>query len=141
MKQYSIVIMTILVIIVDQLSKWLVINSNHGHIINDGVALSIFRGNYYLGLVLNFIGLLIIGYLLSKELNNKLISLLSFSLILGGGLSNLIDRIFRSGVIDFISFKDIPVFNIADSFIIFGVFLILIQFLLKLDVFKKIHSK
>ena len=60
--------------------------------------------------------------------------------ILGGGLGNLIDRVFRSdGVIDFISVKfyglfgmeRFPVFNIADSSIVIFGFLILITFFLE----------
>jgi len=41
-------------------------------------------------------------------------------LILGGGLSNLIDRISLGYVIDFIDFRIWPVFNIADSAITIG---------------------
>ena len=60
--------------------------------------------------------------------------------ILGGGLGNLIDRIFRSdGVVDFVSVKfyglfgmdRFPVFNVADSsIVVFGI-LILITFIIE----------
>jgi signal peptidase II len=60
--------------------------------------------------------------------------------ILGGGLGNLIDRVFRSeGVIDFVSVKfyglfwmdRFPVFNVADSsIVVFGI-LILITFIIE----------
>jgi signal peptidase II len=45
-------------------------------------------------------------------------------LVLGGGIGNLVDRIFRSTggqVIDFIDFHVWPVFNIADACIVVGV--------------------
>jgi signal peptidase II len=42
-------------------------------------------------------------------------------LIVTGLLSNLIDRIFRGYVVDFIDFKFWPVFNVADSLITIGV--------------------
>lgn len=60
--------------------------------------------------------------------------------ILGGGIGNLIDRIFRSdGVVDFVSVRfyglfgmeRFPVFNVADSsIVVFGI-LILITFLIE----------
>lgn len=60
--------------------------------------------------------------------------------ILGGGIGNLIDRIFRpDGVVDFVSVKfygllgmeRFPVFNVADSsIVVFGI-LILITFLIE----------
>ena len=50
-------------------------------------------------------------------------------MVLGGGLGNLIDRVFRSTggrVVDFIDLHVWPVFNVADSFIVTGVALLLI---------------
>lgn len=44
-----------------------------------------------------------------------------FGLICGGILGNLMDRIFYSGVIDFIDFRFWPVFNLADTFIVSGI--------------------
>ena len=45
------------------------------------------------------------------------------SFILAGGISNVIDRVFRGYVLEFIDFKELinlPVFNIADLFILTG---------------------
>lgn len=50
-------------------------------------------------------------------------------MVLGGGLGNLIDRVFRSTggrVVDFIDLHVWPIFNVADSFIVIGVALLLI---------------
>lgn len=50
-------------------------------------------------------------------------------LVLGGGLGNLIDRVFRSTdgrVVDFIDLHVWPIFNVADSFIVIGVAVLLI---------------
>lgn len=54
---------------------------------------------------------------------------LCLGMVLGGGLGNLIDRVFRSTggrVVDFIDLHVWPVFNVADSFIVIGVVLLLI---------------
>jgi signal peptidase II len=51
---------------------------------------------------------------------------LALGLVLGGALSNLADRLFRShhgGVVDFIDFHWWPTFNVADAAIVVGVFL------------------
>lgn len=44
-----------------------------------------------------------------------------YILLLTGIIGNLIDRIFRGHVIDFINFKIWPVFNFADVFIVIGI--------------------
>ena len=58
------------------------------------------------------------------------IVLVAYSLVIGGSLGNLIDRIIRGHVIDFIDVKifgcNFPIFNIADTFIVIGVFLLII---------------
>jgi signal peptidase II len=60
---------------------------------------------------------------------------IAMSLILGGALGNLIDRVFRGYVIDFLEFyiKDFhwPTFNFADSCITVGAFLLIIVFLVR----------
>jgi signal peptidase II len=53
-------------------------------------------------------------------------TLVAISLVLGGGISNIIDRIFRGGVLDFIKILFIPNFNIADVCICTGWVLIVI---------------
>jgi signal peptidase II len=55
--------------------------------------------------------------------------LIPVGMVLGGGLGNLADRLFRSAdgrVVDFIDFHVWPIFNIADASIVIGVGLILI---------------
>ncbi|MGB9858043.1 MAG: signal peptidase II [Dictyoglomaceae bacterium] len=55
----------------------------------------------------------------------------SFSFIFAGILGNLYDRIVYGYVIDFISIGKFPVFNLADSFISFGIFLSILNLLKK----------
>lgn len=49
-------------------------------------------------------------------------------LMLGGGISNLFDRFFYGGVLDFISLPLVPVFNLADALIVSGVLVLLVDF-------------
>ncbi len=75
-----------------------------------------------------------------KKINNKL-HLVTAVMIISGGLGNLIDRIFRGYVVDFIcvEFIDFPVFNFADILVTCGSFL-LIGYLL-FDIYKESKSK
>ena len=56
----------------------------------------------------------------------------SYSLLIGGALGNLIDRIIHGAVFDFIRIHyadyDFPIFNLADSYITIGSILLLLQF-------------
>ncbi len=52
----------------------------------------------------------------------------ALSMQFAGAIGNLVDRIFRGPVTDFISVGDFPVFNIADSSITVGVGLLLLTF-------------
>ena len=73
----------------------------------------------------------VLWYVLRSD-NRKVIFLLPFSLILGGGVGNMIDRMVRGYVVDFIYFNLYngyvgniylslwPIFNIADSAITIG---------------------
>ena len=68
-----------------------------------------------------------------KKTNSHL-EIAAFSLILGGAIGNLVDRILIGSVTDFIwwDFPDIimhrwPVFNIADSAIVIAICLLLIE--------------
>lgn len=71
---------------------------------------------------------LVIYYFFKTPVSEKLMKI-SLSLILAGAMGNLIDRLFRGHVIDFLDFyvKDWhwPSFNVADSCITVGAFLLI----------------
>lgn len=97
---------------------------------NTGAAWSIFSGKT-LGLVI--ISLIIISfivYYVGKNKPKSKIEVLGYSMILGGAIGNLLDRIVYGYVIDFFDFYifgySYPIFNLADSFIFIGVVLLII---------------
>ncbi len=61
-----------------------------------------------------------------KKINHKFL-LVTAVMIISGGLGNLIDRVFRGYVVDFIcvEFIDFPVFNFADILVTCGAFLLM----------------
>ncbi len=63
--------------------------------------------------------LILVGYLFIREKDR--ITILSYSLILGGGIANFTDRLAVGCVRDFIDFRFFPSFNLADAVITLGV--------------------
>ena len=74
-----------------------------------------------------------INYIKKNEISRK-IEIVALGLILGGLVGNLIDRIFYGYVIDYLSFEifgySFAVFNLADSFIVISVILLIIDMIL-----------
>ena len=96
------------------------------YIHNTGAAFGIFENQRWLlvGLTSVVILLLIIVLLLKKIRSPFLIW--SLSLIIAGGIGNLIDRIFRHYVIDYIEVRliNFAVFNFADCCVVVGTILV-----------------
>lgn len=70
-------------------------------------------------ILLPLIFLIIIFYFLARE--TRMVNLVSVSMIFGGGLSNLADRVTSGCVRDFIVLGQFSSFNLADAAITFGV--------------------
>lgn len=139
------IIISIILLCIDQISKLLIVNlltkTNSIAIIknffyltyinNDGAAFSILVGKrVLLILIAVLVIVMLIRYIKKNNIQNKL-ELVSISLIIGGSLGNLIDRVVRGYVIDFLDFKifnyNFPIFNLADTFIVIGVFILLLK--------------
>ena len=138
-KGIKIIIFSLVLILLDFLTKFLIIHSfniNEGIILinnflkfiyikNSGAAFGLLNNNIY---ILIIITIALISYLIYEliKCNNKLY-FFSYLLILCGALGNLIDRVFRGYVVDFISFtlfgREMAIFNVADIYITFGVIL------------------
>lgn len=96
---------------------------------NTGAAFGLLRGGVFFLILTTFVCIVMMMALLkSRRLLDKFFGLteidkwlcLSFGLILGGAVGNLIDRLRYSYVIDFLDFRVWPVFNVADSAITLG---------------------
>lgn len=137
-------ILAIIVILVDQWTKWIVdkkmevyesipIIENFFYLTshrNKGAAWGILQGHmtfFYIITVVVIVG--IIYYMQKHAKDNRLLAI-SLSLLLGGAIGNFIDRLVRKEVVDFLDFiiinYDFPIFNVADSALTIGVILILI---------------
>lgn len=105
------------------------------HVRNTGAAWSLFDGQRTLFIIITILAIIGFGYLLLKIKNNTILHKISYLLIIGGSIGNLIDRISYGFVVDFLDFYifgyDYPVFNIADSFLVVGVILYLITIILE----------
>jgi len=116
------------------------------HVRNDAVAFSMGSGfpvfvKYVMFIILPILLMVLVGYsVVSKRLDSEFTTFQRWCLsgILGGGIGNLIDRLFRNlRVVDWIStdlnglfgMERFPTWNIADGSVVVSVILILISFL------------
>ena len=149
MKKKTLII-SLVVLFIDQIIKFVVSNSNINMEIisnflslkyaqNTGIAFSLLPNSRVLILIISIVLLIVIFSIIKKEYVNKkeIIYDISFGLLIGGILGNLIDRLFRGYVIDFISLKLLnyyfPIFNIADLCITIGVIILILIELTKSD--------
>ncbi len=98
---------------------------------NTGIAFGLFKDQGAVFIVIPIIAIVLLAYNIfyykSNEEKLSRLYIIAFSLILGGAIGNLIDRIVYGYVIDFIDFRIWPVFNIADSAITVGAIIIALQ--------------
>jgi signal peptidase II len=134
-----------IILLLDQLSKWSALSNlqlgipepvlpfmNWLLLLNPGVAFSFLaQGSGWQRWLFTIVGLVACVYivwLLRKSQNDKMLCV-ALSLILGGALGNVLDRIMYGAVVDFIDLHYAnwhwPAFNIADSAICIGAALII----------------
>jgi signal peptidase II len=140
-KNKILVILSIILIIIDQLSKLLIMAYVKVPIGNDyfkievvsntGIAFGFNNSSNITNILLSLIVIaLIIRFIKvqNERIDNK--TMVVLSLMISGGISNVIDRFIRGGVIDFIKIMHFPIFNIADIFIVVGWVLLVVFILL-----------
>jgi len=125
----------------DQLSKLFVVRNlylgesinifpffNVVRVQNRGVTFGLLSGTLQ-PIVLIILSLVVVWFLIDYARKNKNYRLPA-SLIIGGAIGNIIDRIVHKSVVDFLDFHfgsyHWPAFNIADSAIVVGVFVLLL---------------
>jgi len=109
------------------------------HVRNTGAAFGLFsdapqvyRMVFFISVSLIAVGIIISFY--RKLSPGDRLAALALGLILGGAVGNLVDRIFRQEVVDFLHFRlwrgySWPDFNVADSAIVVGVGLLMLELL------------
>lgn len=136
--------LSVLIIVLDQLTKFIVHSTmnlydsiqvapyllNFTYIRNEGIAFGIyFQGAETIFIVLPILITIYLFYLLKSEEFQDKFSQIALFLIIAGAVGNIIDRIFRGYVVDFIDFHlngmHWYVFNIADSSVTIGLIFLL----------------
>lgn len=142
----KIVIIGIFFIIIDQLIKQFLVVNNiiYNQVIsvipdffyltyvkNTGGAFSILSNNTIFLVLIGFMCIVVFfHYIKNKQTFNNL-EIAYLSMILGGIIGNLIDRVFFNGVVDYLGFifgnYYFPIFNFADILIVIGVGLFILN--------------
>ncbi|WP_332648009.1 signal peptidase II [Lysinibacillus sp. 54212] len=141
----------ILVIILDQATKWMVVNNmelnerisiwdpwfgllSHR---NRGAAWGMLEGQMWLFIIVTIGVIIAIIYFYHKEAKGKPFFQISLMLLLGGAIGNFIDRLFLGEVVDFVDVLipvinyHFPIFNIADAALTIAVIMLLITILME----------
>ena len=150
-------IIIFLIVLFDQLSKYLAnlhLNGNATfHVIpniisfhyheNKGAAWGILSDHRWVFMLISSIAIvaILVFLFLTRKDSQSFLFKLSLAFFAGGGIGNMIDRIFLGYVIDFLQFEfiDFPIFNVADSFITIGAALMILNMIL--DTISEIKKK
>ena len=134
-------------VFLDQLTKLLVVqNISEGasvegirgvfrltYIENKGAAFGILSEHRWVFMILSVVAIAAILFYLWREKPGSILVRLSLGMILGGGIGNMIDRILRGAVIDFVDVELIHfpyIFNVADEFVCVGCVLLILYLIL-----------
>lgn len=137
-----IIVIAIGLIVFDQISKMLIIKYYQGPIEkgivgitliqNTAMAFGFSSGNTKNIVLTSIVLLIVINFIRNQKDRIDTKTAIALSLVLAGGISNLIDRVLRGGIVDFIKIKNFAIFNIADCYVVLG-WILLIVFLIKFN--------
>lgn len=132
------------VVILDQIIKKLVVGSmalyesipvlqdifHITYIHNTGAAFSIMEGLRAVLILLPLVMIVAaIVFMIIKRRSAHPMLMTSVAMIAGGGIGNLIDRIFYGYVVDYLDFRVFPIFNLADISVCVGCGLLILYVL------------
>lgn len=99
---------------------------------NTGAAWSIFEGNQLFLILISIFAIFFLYFFFIYKKKLTTFEIFSFGLLFGGTLGNLVDRIFRGHVIDYLDFTifgySFPIFNFADICIVVSIIFLCIWY-------------
>ena len=146
MKKVKFFVINIILITIDQIFKYYILFNkenlpnniingvlNFTYCENRGIAFGIGQGGAKIFALMTLLMIIVALIYIAFKFNKlKGLTVFGIALVISGGIGNLIDRLFRGYVIDYIDFSEIvdfPIFNFADICIVVGVIIIGISYL------------
>ena len=110
------------------------------YIRNEGAAFGMLSEHRWVFKIISTVALIVMSVYLFKFCKERMLTKIGLALVIGGGIGNMIDRIFLGYVVDMIDcrFIDFYVFNIADSCVCVGAGIVFLGVLL--DTVKEIKE-
>jgi signal peptidase II len=96
------------------------------HVQNSGIAFGLFASATAIVIVLTGVAVAWMLYFFARSGSRHPVLPVALGLVIGGSVSNLVDRVRLGHVTDFLDLKFWPAFNLADSFIVVGVAILLL---------------
>ena len=96
------------------------------HVQNSGIAFGLFASATSFVILLTAAAVAWMLYFFARSGSRHPVLPVALGLVIGGSVSNLVDRVRLGHVTDFLDFKYWPAFNLADSFIVIGVAILLL---------------
>ena len=145
------IIVIVAAVVVDQVSKVLVIKFlkdlvsveiipgilRFTYVENRGAAFGMLSDNRWIFMIISSLAIVALMIYLWKFRPDSILACMALSLIAGGGIGNMIDRVALGYVVDFIDFCAFPslwmwVFNIADACVCVGAGLLVLWLILSM---------
>ena len=96
------------------------------HVQNSGIAFGLFASATSLVILLTGVAVIWMIYFFARSGSRHTVLPVALGLVIGGSVSNLVDRVRLGHVTDFLDFTYWPAFNLADTFIVVGVGILLL---------------